>query len=309
MKFFKKKKTPSHTPSRLGKRFHFGIRLNRKNKKARTLNLQSLTFEPHAPCAVLGDIHANLEALETVLADIKEQGVSQHLCSGDVVGYASNPSECLKIIRELNCPVVMGNHDSYAATADNPGDINAYAMNAILWTRKRLSGKEKAWLGGLPMEVDLGQLSSVENSMSAAEKTLSCRLVHSSLVDPAAWHYISKPATAEVALRSQNSDIVFFGHTHLPSIFSLNPETNEFHSLFPAEEGVHPLRPGWRYLINPGSVGQPRDRDARASYELYDPEAGTIEIRRVGYDISATQKKIETTELPLRNAERLMAGK
>jgi len=251
--------------------------------------------------AICGDIHANLESLDAVFFDAKSKGVSQIICTGDIVGYGASPSRCLKLIRDLNCPTVLGNHDSYAATGDGLNEFNPNAMSAILWTREHLSDDEKAWLVNLPMQIDLSD--KVVAGRQAA------RLVHSSLIDPEKWCYILKPENAEAALRVQESDIVFFGHTHVPSLFSFNSETKEFRSKSSVDAGVYELEPGWKHLVNPGSVGQPRDRDNRASYAIYDSQAGTIEIRRVEYDIATAQKKIKAAGLPLRNAERLSHGR
>ena len=271
--------------------------------------------------AVLGDIHANLEALNAVLADARAQGVSRFFCTGDVVGYGANPSECIQIIRELNCPVVQGNHDLYAATDESLKDFSLHAMNAILWTRGLLSVEERAWLDALPLESEC-RLSNTEQGMkkdavrSASAIEIPCsvfcdsvRLVHASLNQPGRWSYIMKPEKAEVALRVQEPDLVFFGHTHVPTLYSFNPKTEEFCEQFPLEEGVHSLREGWKHLVNPGSVGQPRDRDPRASYALYDSQDGTVEIRRVAYDVESAAKKIESAELPHRNADRLFSGR
>jgi diadenosine tetraphosphatase ApaH/serine/threonine PP2A family protein phosphatase len=128
-------------------------------------------------------------------------------------------------------------------------------------------------------------------------------------MEPAAWHYIMKPERAEAALRAQEPDVVFFGHTHVPSIYAYNPETGELFDKFPVGKGIHKLEPGWKYLINPGSVGQPRDRNPRASYAVYDALAGSIRIRRVKYDIAAAQRKIKSAGLPVLNAERLSQGR
>lgn len=260
--------------------------------------------------AVFGDVHANLEALEAVLADINAQGVSQRVCTGDLVGYGANPSKCLHLIRDLNDPVVQGNHDSYAATEASLSEFNLNAMNAILWTREQLTDEEKAWLINLPMQIDCG-MWDVKCGMP--ERTgadhRSVRLVHSSIIEPEKWHYIMKPDKAEAALRTQEPDLVFFGHTHVPTLYSWNPETEEFTSEFPLEEGIHPLPEGWKHLINPGSVGQPRDRDPRASYAMYDPEARTLEIRRIEYNLKKTARKIVEAGLPERNAQRLSKGR
>jgi predicted phosphodiesterase len=269
-----------------------------------------------APVAILGDIHANLEALKAVLADIKAQGVQQFACTGDIVGYGADPRKCLEIVRNLNCPVVQGNHDFYAATEDSLKDFSLHALNAMLWTREQLSEEEREWLRSLPMTVDLHQVSGVGCQVSGGEatpnaepRTSNCRLVHSSLLEPAAWHYVLKPEAAKPNLLIQEPEVVFFGHTHVPSHFSFHPATQEFKTVFPLKEGVHQLEPGWKHLINPGSAGQPRDHDPRASYALFDPEARTVEIRRVEYDIPAAQKKIEAAGMPLRNADRLAKGR
>jgi len=289
MKFWKKKSKYIDIASGR-KRYHLGTDPR---------SVEPSFTEAESRFAILGDIHANLEALEAVLADIKEQGAAQIVCVGDVVGYAANPSECLEIIRDLDCPVVQGNHDSYAATGDSLKEFNLNALNAILWTREHLSDDEKQWLLGLPLELTL----------NSELGTLNAELVHSSLNEPEQWHYILKPEKAEPALQTQDPDIVFFGHTHVPALYSFNPETKEFKSKFPLSEGTHELAAGWKHLINSGSVGQPRDRDTRASYAIYDPKAGIIEIRRVEYDIKAAQQKIEAAGLPLRNAERLAKGR
>lgn len=291
MKLFKKRKSK-----------YIELSSNPQNSEPRTGNLD----HPDR-IAIFGDLHANLEALDAVLADAKVQGVSRFICTGDVVGYGANPSECLNIIRKLDCPVVLGNHDSYAATDDSLKEFNLNAMNAILWTREHLSAEEKEWLRGLPMTVATGNLGNSFRHPPPA--TCHSTLVHSSLLKSESWCYIMKPEKAEVALRAQEPELVFFGHTHVPSIYSYNPKTDEFAEKFPAQEGIHQLEPGWKHLINPGSVGQPRDRDPRASYAIYDPDAGTIEIRRIEYDIVSTQAKIEAAGLPLRNAERLAKGR
>ncbi len=257
--------------------------------------------------AVLGDIHANLEALEAVLESIKAQGGARIICTGDVVGYGANPSECLTIIRDLNGPVVRGNHDSYAATRNRPDGFNLNAANAILWTREQLSEAEKEWLRGLPMTVGPDDVTRETGTLDL--RGLNCGLVHSSLPEPENWSYITKPKDAKDALRAQVPDLVFFGHTHVPALFSFNPKTKAFRSECPLKEGVHPLEKGWKHLVNPGSVGQPRDRDPRASYALYDPRAGMLEIRRVRYDIAAARKKIIAAGLPRRSADRLCIGR
>ncbi len=268
--------------------------------------------------ALFGDIHANLEALKAVLTDIKKQGVLQVACTGDIVGYAANPSECLKIVRNLNCPVVMGNHDFYASTKERVDDFNLNAMNAILWTREQLSKEEKTWLSNLSKSVELRRASNdgIANSTTKfapnerkGEEVNIPQIVHSTIIEPERWCYILAVEKAEEALRRQEPKIVFFGHTHVPSLFSFNPTTKEFKYKLPLPEGLHQLENGWKHLINPGSVGQPRDKNSRASYAVFNEAKMTIQICRIEYDITTAQEKIKAVGLPVRNAERLSLGR
>jgi len=254
--------------------------------------------------AILGDIHSNLEALKEVLADAKGQGIVKFVCTGDIVGYAANPEECLAIIRDLKCPCVMGNHDQYVGTNCNVSDFNLYAMNAVLWTRENLSTEEREWLTKLPMVL--------ENDNDVLSNYLGFNdfeVVHSSLSEPEKWLYILKEDSFQKALIEQKNDLVFFGHTHVPSMFGYNEETKEFRSEIPLKQGVYKLEKGWKWLVNPGSVGQPRDRNVRASYAIYDSAKKEIEIRRVVYDIAKASKKVEKAGLPLKNGKRLYQGK
>ncbi len=297
------------------------MRFWKKKRKTVELAREPVISDCPERIALFGDIHANLEALEAVLADARAQGVSRFVCTGDIVGYAANPSECLKIVRDLNCPVVMGNHDFYAATDASLKDFTLNAMNAVLWTREQLSEEESAWIRGLPLQREC-RISNVEQRMKKDDElkpssfdipcSMFCgshRLVHASLEEPMRWHYILKPEKALPALQVQKEEMVFFGHTHVPTLYSYNPETEEFKESFPLGEGTHELAAGWKHLINPGSVGQPRDRDTRASYAIFDSKTGTVEFRRVEYDFAVTQKKIEAADLPFRNSERLSLGR
>jgi predicted phosphodiesterase len=251
--------------------------------------------------AVFSDIHSNLEALRSVFEDAEKQGVTRFLCAGDIVGYGADPAACLDLIREKNCPVVQGNHDLYMDPAARLGEFNSDAKNAIVWTRENLSEADKRWLLDLPIKVDFTE--------TLESRQVEVGMVHSSLYEPEEWHYLISLEKASKSLHVQTQDVVFFGHTHVPSLFSMNPENGEIESCFPMEEGVNFLKEGWRHLITAGSIGQPRDGNPRAAYAIYDPEASTIELRRVSYRISATQKKIKAAGLPERNSERLTVGR
>ncbi|MDH3981446.1 MAG: metallophosphatase family protein [Kiritimatiellaceae bacterium] len=238
--------------------------------------------------AILGDIHANLEALTAVLKDAEEQGVTHYACTGDVVGYNADPKACLQLTRNLQCKIVQGNHDYYAACNESMELFTPMARKSILWTRKHLSLFDRKFLRQLPMIIDIETFT----------------IVHSSLSNPHRWNYIFKRNTAEANFRNQFSNVCFFGHTHVPLTFikGNGPIEKGFY------ETMH-IRPGYQYLINVGSVGQPRDRNPKAAYAIYDLKAQSVTMRRLDYDMETTQKKIRAAGLPFRNALRLNHGR
>lgn len=238
--------------------------------------------------AILGDIHANLEALTTVLNDAEEQGVTHFACTGDVVGYNADPRACLQRIRDLDCRLVQGNHDYYAACNESMELFTPMAQKSIRWTRKHLSALERKFLRKLPLILDIENFT----------------IVHSSLNSPQRWNYIFKQKAAQASFRNQFNQVCFFGHTHIPLAF-----VKGVHSV---EKGFYEtlkIKPGFQYLINVGSVGQPRDRNPKSAYVIYDLDAGTVSMRRLEYDIPATQRKVRAAGLPFRNALRLAQGR
>lgn len=238
--------------------------------------------------AILGDIHSNLEALQQVLADAEEQGVTHYACTGDVVGYNADPKTCLKLIRGLKCEVVQGNHDYYTGCNESMDLFTPMAQRSIYWTRKQLTLIDRKYLRELPMVRDIEDFT----------------IVHSSLCNPNRWNYIFKRNAAESSFRNQFSNVCFFGHTHVPLAFvseGINIDKGFYETL--------QIKEGYKYLINVGSVGQPRDRNPRSAYAIYDLEAQTVTLRRVEYDIATVQKKIRNAGLPFRNALRLDYGR
>jgi predicted phosphodiesterase len=238
--------------------------------------------------AILGDIHANLEALSAVLQDAEEQGVDQVACTGDVVGYNADPKACLQIIRKRECTLVQGNHDYYAACNESMELFTPMAQKSIRWTRKQLSPFERKYLRHLPLIVDIETFT----------------IVHSSLSNPHRWNYIFKRKAADANFRNQFNAVCFYGHTHVPLAFVKGDNS--------LEKGFYEtlqIRQGYQYLINVGSVGQPRDRNPKAAYVIYDLSEQTVTIRRVDYDMELTQKKIRAAGLPFRNALRLAHGR
>jgi len=237
--------------------------------------------------AVLGDVHANLEALEAVLADADRRGAEKVVSTGDAVGYNANPAECMDRLTGLGIKTVQGNHDHYAAGNGDLSYFNPVAADAIRWTQRQLDANHRRQLAALPMTLQTGGFT----------------LVHSSLSAPEEWEYILAPDQAAASLALQQTPLCFYGHTHRPIAFRMQDgqvECNLYETL--------ELEPGWKYLINTGSVGQPRDHDPRAAYVIYDDQKQTLSLHRVEYDIPAAQSKIRDAGLPEADALRLAIG-
>jgi len=235
--------------------------------------------------AIISDIHANLEALQAVLAHAQSAGADRLVCLGDVVGYNADPDACLELLRArpgLIC--LRGNHDAMAADDAPILGINPMAHAAITWTRSRLSAEQKAWLRALPLVVE--EPGAV--------------FTHASLQEPEAWHYVKSADAARRHLAQQSAPLGFVGHSHLAFAWR---ETGADLDL--VQEARLTLRPDERWLVSVGSVGQPRDHDRRAAYALHDDDAGTVRHVRVEYDVAAAQRKILDAGLPARLAERL----
>ncbi|HEX4666582.1 MAG TPA: metallophosphoesterase family protein [Chthoniobacterales bacterium] len=237
--------------------------------------------------ALLSDIHANLEALDAVLADARAQSCTDFVCLGDVVGYNANPGECVQRIQELECPVVKGNHDEQASIVMSTEGFNELAEEAIGWTREHLSAEDKAWLGDLRLTRQVGDFT----------------IVHATLDTPGQWGYVFNDLDAIASFTYQQTALCFFGHTHWPTAFVRDDNVRRL------AVGQIVLSPGKKYFINPGSIGQPRDRDWRAAYAIYDAERNLVEQRRVKYDLATAQRKVRDAGLPDRLAERLAAGR
>jgi predicted phosphodiesterase len=237
--------------------------------------------------AVIADIHANLEALEVVLADTKEQNCTHYCCVGDVVGYNANPKECLDIVRSMGMPVVKGNHDEYCSSEDDLEGFNPHAAEAVNWTRKQLSKEDRQWL----------------RDLKYVRLVASFSMVHATLDGPQRWGYVFDKLAAAASFTYQNTSVCFFGHTHVPVAFVRDSMVRGgTYSKFRVE-------PGKKYFVNVGAVGQPRDGNPKAGYVVYDLNEGTIELRRLDYDITKAQRKIMEVGLPQRLADRLALGK
>jgi predicted phosphodiesterase len=239
--------------------------------------------------ALISDIHGNLEALEAVLREIDKLKVDMICCLGDVIGYGSNPNECLDLV-DRNCMIkLVGNHE-YSSMGLLPMDnLNKVARTSASWTTAQLDDRSMSIINRFTMD------ATVDNSY----------LVHSSPFEPAKWHYILGQHEADQAFKHLNTQICFYGHSHLPMIFAESAggehRCQVGHSFQPDEET--------RYLINIGSVGQPRDNDPRACYVTFDSAEVDVVYHRVEYDIQRTQTKMQEAELPRLLIERLAVGR
>jgi diadenosine tetraphosphatase ApaH/serine/threonine PP2A family protein phosphatase len=238
--------------------------------------------------AVTSDIHSNLAALEAVLADAGSvDGVWN---TGDAVGYGPQPRECIARLRELGALWVAGNHERAATGAISTDDFNPTAALAARWTGAQLTGAEQAFLDGLPETAQHGDFT----------------LCHGTLRDPI-WEYLDDGDAALGHLSLQKTPFSLVGHTHVPVVVVEMSDTYDMRQLKDGQ--VVPLTGDARLVLNPGSVGQPRDGDKRASYGIYDSDAATFTLRRVEYDIARTQMLMADVGLPDWLAERLAIGR
>jgi diadenosine tetraphosphatase ApaH/serine/threonine PP2A family protein phosphatase len=238
--------------------------------------------------AIISDVHANLEALTTVLDDLRRQGAERVWCLGDVVGYGADPEAVCELVSATADPTLAGNHDWAAVGKMRVGYFNSAAAVAIDWTAAQLSEKSREWLVSLP-------LLRIEGE---------ARLVHATPSDPAGWQYVLSSTDAEAELETYQETLCFIGHSHFPAVF----ESDGSRLRYLQDERV-PLVAGRRYLVNVGSVGQPRDGDPRAAYLLYDTEGRELVRRRLEYDVETAARKILEAGLPDFLAQRLARGR
>jgi len=243
---------------------------------------------------ILSDIHANATALDAALEAAKGRW-EKALCLGDVVGYGPDPNEVVDRIRELGAVTIRGNHDKAGSGLANADDFNPVARAVALWTREKLRPENREYLEKLPV----GPMTV--NGFS---------LVHGAFRDED--EYVFAPAQALDSLLDAPSPITFFGHTHLQGGFTLRDNKVGVLHFKPASDGSFtalPVEPETTYLFNPGSIGQPRDGDARAAFAISDLENGSVEFWRVPYDIESVQKRMSAAGLPEALIHRLSFGR
>lgn len=239
--------------------------------------------------ALLSDIHSNLEGLTAVLAEIERLDVDEIYSLGDVVGYGCNPAECLNLV-DKNCRVkLMGNHEHAVLGLVSTEGYTHGARVAATWTQERMTDREITIMSDFEMRF----------------KKKGVLYLHASPVEPEEWHYILTPTEADEAFGNFNEPICFHGHTHIPVIFT------EMDTGLPRRKAGHDFDPDPenRYLVNVGSVGQPRDNDPRACFVVFDTNEQHVEYHRVEYDISRVQAKMTEAELPRMLVNRLAAGR
>ncbi len=237
---------------------------------------------------ILGDIHGNLEALETVVSGLQKEGVDHFISVGDIVGYGANPRECIQIVQDLNATVVAGNHDWAAIGKLDATFFNVYAKQAVDWTSSVLSKADTDWLKALPL------IQVVDNEITVG---------HATIADPDQFNYIQTYYDAARSINEMKTHVAVLGHSHVPLAFLMNE------SLRLSVSTKIDLSKTKKALINVGSIGQPRDENAKAAYGLYDSETQTYRLKRARYDIRTTCKKIIDAGLPQILAERLKYGR
>ena len=237
---------------------------------------------------IISDIHANRTALERVIEDAGE--FDAVWCLGDLVGYGPDPNECIEIIRNLPKLIcILGNHDAAALKQIDSDSFNHEARLAIHWTQRKLSESSLLFLSELAETKTINQVT----------------LAHGSPRHPV-WEYLLDNRTATLNFSYFETPFCFVGHTHLPVLFFLDQESSSAHLTIPEPNTAYKLAS--RMIINPGSVGQPRDRDPRAAYALFDPETDVWDYHRVVYDIAEVQQRMTDAGLPERHIQRLSAG-
>lgn len=245
---------------------------------------------PTPPVAILSDIHGNRQALDAALRAAREAGARSWWCVGDVVGYGADPVHCLAQTMSGAERCIAGNHDLGVTGAVSLDTFADLARDALAWTREALGPVGRAKL----------------QRLAPADPDADVPMFHGSPRDPV-WEYVITVEQAREVLEYRRVPLTLVGHTHVPTAWRLTPDGAMEHPGVPPG-GLLELTDG-RWLVNPGSVGQPRDRDARASWVLYDPDARTVRFHRTPYDVAGAQNAILEAGLPSLLAHRLAEGR
>jgi putative phosphoesterase len=230
--------------------------------------------------AILSDIHGNLEGLRKALEIVHEKQIDEIVCLGDTVGYGANPNECLELLRQNTTFILMGNHDQAAIDISVTEDFTQHARSSAEWTARTVTPENKEWIKNLPYTLERSGLL----------------FVHASPFEPHEWHYILTPSDAQQGFQHFRQPICFVGHSHVAGMFCDDIWTRQ-------------VTQGKRFIVNVGSVGQPRDRNPKLSFGIFDTEKWEYENVRSDYDVQTASEKIRKAGLPTPLAERILEGR
>lgn len=240
--------------------------------------------------AILGDVHSNFDALETVVEHALREGVKVFTCVGDVVGYGPEPSRCIALLKDIDAKVVSGNHDWAVLNKLDVTDFNPVAKESIFWTQENITDIDKTYLDSLPLTIEMNDFV----------------ITHGTLHDPDKFYYLQSPHDAELSfleMERLNKPLCVCGHSHVPvNFYYHNKEVS-----YDQELKIN-IDPHIHTISNVGSVGQPRDRNNKTGYACFDSERMTLNLFRIEYDYKKTMKKIDAAMLPEYNALRLING-
>jgi len=236
--------------------------------------------------AVFADIHGNLEALNAALVETQKRKLNHYICLGDTIGYGANPKECFDWTLDNTELHVLGNHEAAIKTSLIKDTLVEWARDSIDWAAKRLSTELVGRIKELPIIQTAGNLT----------------IAHGTIHSPERFEYLSNNAEASKSFMAMETQVGFVGHTHVPFIYSQKDSQNSGY----LRKGVYKLKKDDRYLINPGSIGQPRDRDNRLSFGIFDDEALTFELVRIPYENRKAAEKIWAAGLPRMLGDRLL---
>lgn len=239
-------------------------------------------------CAVFSDVHSNLEAFERVIREYHQESIDEYFCLGDIVGYGADPQECISLSRQIGARMIAGNHDWAAAGILDPVDFNNFARQAVFWTSQLLLKEQKNFLRSLKLTYSSGDFT----------------LVHGTLDAPQDFSYMIGEHAAKSSFDLMLSQICFVGHTHLPGVFIREKQGMVSY----LETDRIKILAGKSYIINVGSVGQPRDGNPQAAFCIYDTDKREVLIKRAAYDVESARKKIVDRGLPRFLGDRLRTG-
>ena len=250
------------------------VKHSRQREQTKTLNSKM-----SMRIAIISDIHSNLEALTKAMEVIDQQSVDKIICLGDIVGYGANPNECIELVRQRCDIVIKGNHEEAVLDISVAEHFTDNARSAIIWTINQITEENLSYFQTLPL----------------VYKTNDALFVHASPCEPSEWNYIFEENAALHTFHCFSESICFIGHTHMPAIFSIKGRASR-------------ITQNERYLINVGSVGQPRDRNTQLSFGIIDTDKWQYKNIRASYDVETTVKKILSTDLPASLGQRLLLG-